>query len=165
MILIQSLNITGDFRGLLIVLALSTHELFEGLAVGLEKSSGHVWYLLIAISTHKFVIAFCLGLKLVLTKITIKSVFGCIFLFAFVSPMGIGVGLLMTNTSLLDVTVFPQVVLQGIATGTLLYVIIFEIFQKNADGGLKTYFSFLFGFLVMLFLQLLSKSFFSYSAP
>ena len=74
--------------------------------------------------------------------------------------MGIGVGLLMTNTSLLDVTVFPQVVLQGIATGTLLYVIIFEIFQKNADGGLKTYFSFLFGFLVMLFLQLLSKSFF-----
>lgn len=32
-----------SLRGLLIVLGLSVHELFEGLAIGLESSAGHVW--------------------------------------------------------------------------------------------------------------------------
>lgn len=37
-------DVTTALRGLLIVLALSIHELFEGLAVGLESSASHVWY-------------------------------------------------------------------------------------------------------------------------
>ena len=32
-----------SLRGLLIVLGLSVHELFEGLAIGLESSANHVW--------------------------------------------------------------------------------------------------------------------------
>lgn len=36
-------DVTAALRGLLIVLALSIHELFEGLAVGLESSTSHVW--------------------------------------------------------------------------------------------------------------------------
>ncbi|KAG6449928.1 hypothetical protein O3G_MSEX006308 [Manduca sexta] len=36
-------DVTSALRGLLIVLALSIHELFEGLAVGLESSTSHVW--------------------------------------------------------------------------------------------------------------------------
>lgn len=36
-------DVTTALRGLLIVLALSIHELFEGLAVGLESSASHVW--------------------------------------------------------------------------------------------------------------------------
>lgn len=40
---VQGDDITAALRGLLIVLALSIHELFEGLAVGLESSAYHVW--------------------------------------------------------------------------------------------------------------------------
>lgn len=36
-------SVTSALRGLLIVMALSIHELFEGLAVGLESSATHVW--------------------------------------------------------------------------------------------------------------------------
>lgn len=36
-------TIVATLRGLLIVLALSIHELFEGLAVGLESSAANVW--------------------------------------------------------------------------------------------------------------------------
>lgn len=36
-------DVTSALRGLLIVLALSIHELFEGLAVGLESSTSNVW--------------------------------------------------------------------------------------------------------------------------
>lgn len=40
-------TIVAALRGLLVVLALSIHELFEGLAVGLESSAGNVWYVII----------------------------------------------------------------------------------------------------------------------
>lgn len=36
-------TLVATLRGLLIVLALSIHELFEGLAVGLESSAANVW--------------------------------------------------------------------------------------------------------------------------
>lgn len=36
-------TVVAALRGLLIVLALSIHELFEGLAVGLESSTRSVW--------------------------------------------------------------------------------------------------------------------------
>lgn len=36
-------DVTTALRGLLIVLALSIHELFEGLAVGLESDARNVW--------------------------------------------------------------------------------------------------------------------------
>lgn len=36
-------TVVATLRGLLIVLALSIHELFEGMAVGLESSAGNVW--------------------------------------------------------------------------------------------------------------------------
>ena len=42
--------LVSSMRGLLIVLALSIHELFEGLAVGLEKSSGSVYYMFGAVA-------------------------------------------------------------------------------------------------------------------
>lgn len=35
--------VISSLRGLLIVLGLSVHELFEGLAIGLESSASHVW--------------------------------------------------------------------------------------------------------------------------
>lgn len=148
--------IIDNFRGLMIVLALSIHELFEGLAVGLEKSVVRVWLLLIAISSHKFIIAFCLGLKLVVTKISTKSVLFYIFIFAFVSPLGIGTGLIMTNTTLFGFSDITKALLQGTATGTLLYVVVFEILQKNSKDGLWTCFTFLIGFLLTLSLQLIT---------
>lgn len=35
--------VISSLRGLLIVLGLSVHELFEGLAIGLESSTSYVW--------------------------------------------------------------------------------------------------------------------------
>ena len=45
---------------------------------------------------------------------------------------------------------------QGLASGTLLFVVFFEILQEH-HTGLRQYFSILFGFLVMFCLQMLSK--------
>ncbi|XP_023015016.2 zinc transporter ZIP1 isoform X1 [Leptinotarsa decemlineata] len=141
-------------RGLLVVLALSIHELFEGLAVGLEPSPKTVWYMFGAVSAHKLVIAFCIGVELVTSGIKTYLVIIYVFTFAVVSPMGIGIGIVLSNVegSSTDVV---SVILQGLASGTLLYVVFFEILQADKKSGLKQYFAILIGFIVMFGITLL----------
>lgn len=141
-------------RGLLVVLALSIHELFEGLAVGLESSTDSVWYMFGAVSAHKLVIAFCIGVELVTSRITTKLVVIYVFTFAVVSPMGIGIGILVSNTNQTS-TDLVSVILQGLASGTLLYVVFFEILQNEKKSGMKQFFAVLVGFSVMFIIALL----------
>lgn len=135
-------------RGLLVVLALSVHELFEGLSIGLENSSRHVWYMFGAVSAHKLVIAFCIGIELVSSGLKTVIIVTYIFTFAVVSPIGIGIGLILTNEGESSTTK-ASVFLQGLASGTLLYVVFFEILQSDKKHGLKQYFAILFGFVIM----------------
>lgn len=51
------------FRGFFIILALSLHAIFEGIAMGLGQKASFVWYLCFAIAAHKFIIVFCVGLQ------------------------------------------------------------------------------------------------------
>uniref|UniRef100_A0A6M2DKX7 Putative fe2+/zn2+ regulated transporter n=1 Tax=Xenopsylla cheopis TaxID=163159 RepID=A0A6M2DKX7_XENCH len=120
-----------NVRGLLIVLALSVHELFEGLAVGLSGSTSNVYYLFGAVSAHKLVIAFCIGIELVTSNLKTKLVIAYIFTFAVVSPLGIGLGLVVSSNA---ANGFATTVLQGMACGTLLYVIFFEILLPSVQG-------------------------------
>lgn len=142
-------------RGLLVVLALSIHELFEGLAVGLEESSSNVWYMFGAVSAHKFVIAFCIGVELVTSGLKTVLVIVYVFTFAVVSPLGIGTGIILSNAEGDSDTGMASVILQGLASGTLLYVVFFEILQADNKCGLKQYFAILLGFVIMFGLTLL----------
>ncbi len=151
-----------SFRGLFAILALSFHEVFEGLAVGLEHNVHNVWYLFAAIATHKFVLSFCLGLELVSTRTKIPLVLLYICTFAVVTPIGITVGILLSADSHASVPegTLATVILQGIAAGTLLYVTFFEILQRekaNAKSGILQLFAIILGFVFMITLQFLSK--------
>lgn len=189
--------VVSSLRGLLIVLALSVHELFEGLAVGLESSAYNVWYMFGAVATHKLVIAFCVGIELIVNKTRFCLSILYICTFAIVSPIGIGMGVLIswkgTSDEILkdeNLLIFDEtdglhndshatnhalspnvaaVVLQGLATGTLLYVVFFEILTKGRAGGGKTVFSgllqfvaVLVGFFIMCGMQFLGKHFLYY---
>ncbi|VEN55662.1 unnamed protein product [Callosobruchus maculatus] len=141
-------------RGLLVVMALSIHELFEGLAVGLEHSPKAVWYMFGAISIHKFVIAFCIGMELVTSGLRRLIVTVYVFTFAVVSPIGIGLGIIVTYVESNSFTIM-SVILQGLASGTLLYIVFFEILQADKKSGLKQYLSVLVGFSIMFAITLL----------
>ncbi|KAK9296613.1 hypothetical protein QLX08_009446 [Tetragonisca angustula] len=148
--------VISSLRGLLIVLGLSVHELFEGLAIGLESSASYVWYMFAAVAAHKFVIAFCIGMELIAsnTRRYLSVIYVCTF--AVVSPLGIGIGMcLVGGESAAANGIFP-VLLQGLASGTLLYVVFFEILQEHRTG-LYQYLSILLGFAVMFGLQILSE--------
>lgn len=56
------------FRGFLIVMAISLHSVFEGMAMGLGGKASQIWYLCFAIAIHKFIIAFCVGLQVCMLK-------------------------------------------------------------------------------------------------
>ncbi|OAD53872.1 Zinc transporter ZIP3 [Eufriesea mexicana] len=146
--------VISSLRGLLIVLGLSVHELFEGLAIGLESSASYVWYMFAAVAAHKFVIAFCIGLELIAsnTKRYLSVIYVCTF--AVVSPLGIGIGMFLVGGESAAASGILPVLLQGLASGTLLYVVFFEILQEHRSG-LKQYISILFGFAVMFGLQVL----------
>lgn len=69
---------------------------------------------------------------------------------------GIGVGILLSFGNNADSMEVPSVVLQGIATGTLMYVVFFEVLSKDRSGLIQ-YSAVLFGFLLMFGLQFIGK--------
>ena len=52
-------------RGFLVILALSLHAVFEGIGLGLAQTSKSAWFLFFAISCHKYVISFCIGMQFI----------------------------------------------------------------------------------------------------
>lgn len=146
------------FYGLLTVLALSVHELFEGLAVGLEPKASMVWYLLTAITCHKVVLAGFIGVQLVVTRVQRNIAYMYVIAFALTSPIGIVIGLYLSTRSPEDETLtMISVTLQAMATGTLLYIVFFEVYAKQFGTyklpGVMKVLSSVIGFVFMSFLQ------------
>jgi zinc transporter 1/2/3 len=56
-----------------------------------------------------------------------------IILFAVTSPIGIGVGTVVSNLKETNSVVILSVVLQGLATGTLMYVVFFEVLKPSVE--------------------------------
>lgn len=80
-------------------------------------------------------------------------------LLTFRIKTGIAIGTVLTSGANADNLQVPNIILQGLATGTLLYVIFFEVLSKDRSG-LVPYFSVCCGFLLMFFLQYIGKLFF-----
>lgn len=75
-------------RGLLVILGLSIHELFEGIAIGLESEPESVWALFAAVATHKFVIAFCIGLEMATSGVRLSLQVFYMLVLAAVTSLG-----------------------------------------------------------------------------
>ncbi|XP_020288066.1 protein zntC-like isoform X1 [Pseudomyrmex gracilis] len=145
-------------QGLLTVLALSFHAIFEGLAVGLEPSISSVVYLAAAIATHKLVISFCVGMELYVAGASTKTTLGYLSIFSMVTPIGIAVGLALGHFKNDSENLGPTpTILQGMAAGTLLYVVFFEVLAReraNEKSGLLQLVAIIIGFMLMLGLQI-----------
>ena len=78
----------ASLRGLFVIIALSLHEVLEGLAVGLQNEQAGVLQLFAAVASHKFVISFCVGLELSTTGVTLLIHTIYILTFSLVTPLG-----------------------------------------------------------------------------
>eukprot|EP00091_Calanus_sinicus_P015433 TRINITY_DN33687_c0_g1_i1.p1 TRINITY_DN33687_c0_g1~~TRINITY_DN33687_c0_g1_i1.p1 ORF type:complete len:193 (-),score=13.50 TRINITY_DN33687_c0_g1_i1:22-525(-) len=108
----------------------------EGFALSLESESSGVWMTAAATALHKFVISFSVGVELISNKasLTVYSINTCVFSFA--AALGSFIGIILTQLSYNSESIdLPLQILQGIATGTIIYVIFFEIFPKAKQVG------------------------------
>jgi solute carrier family 39 (zinc transporter), member 1/2/3 len=78
----------SSLRGLMIVFALSIHELFEGFAVGLLMEASGVYLMLAALSLHKFIIAFCIGCELIIQRTEKKFAVAFVVIYSAVTGIG-----------------------------------------------------------------------------
>ena len=122
-------------RGLVLLIALSLHMVFDGLAIGLLEEDKKVWALLLALSIHKVLVFLSVGIETFeLLKSLPKSVL-LMFFFALVSPIGITIGVAVTESEDELAQSVASAVLQSVAAGTFIYVTFFEILQKEYEGG------------------------------
>lgn len=153
--------VTGVFS---LLLALVVHSLLEGLAIGVQSSAPAVLLLLGAVSAHKYVVGFCLGVEICSHGSRHRCSHICqILTFAVGSVAGIAVGMVLDDIG----QTFNQLVipsLQGVAGGTLLYVTVSEVLPRERAKrltigmrhvGLLQLFAVILGFTVMSILSLI----------
>ncbi|XP_072018278.1 zinc transporter ZIP1-like [Amphiura filiformis] len=149
---------TLTIRSLLFFLALSLHSLFEGVAIGLQKSATDVVKTLLAVAIHKGVIAFSFTLSMTQQAILSRVILFYVIALAVISPAGIAIGIAVSNSDADIAADLANGVLQSIAAGTFLFVVFFEILprelhgHKKCDGGLNLLLT-LLGFGLMAGLQ------------
>ena len=124
---------TSNFRLYMMVFAISLHSLFEGLSVGLLVKTQVLLQILMALLIHKSIIAFSIGVQLVDADLRTSVVLICLAIFSAMAPCGVGLGMLLLNSLDSVVKAFMSGILQGIATGTFLYVTFFEVLPHELN--------------------------------
>lgn len=115
-------------RSLMLLVALTFHSLFEGLAIGLQTEAMQLIQLFLAVVVHKAVMAFSLGLNLAQSHgITVKSFVASVLAFSVASPLGMGLGMVLVGMEKSLARDAANGVLQGVAGGTFLYITFFEV--------------------------------------
>ena len=119
-------------RSIVLIVALSLDCVLEGMALGLQTTTSGVWTMFVAIISHEFIMAFCLGLELVKYYSTKGVVIGALC-YSLAVPIGIAIGMLILETQD-EVSTAVEItsgVLLCIAAGCFLYVTFFGIMVEE----------------------------------
>ncbi|XP_060600439.1 zinc transporter ZIP3-like [Ruditapes philippinarum] len=119
-----------NLRNMILLMAFSIHMVFDGLELGLLHDENKVWSILLALSIHKVLIFFSIGLKMCETTSFVKFAIAMVYL-AAVSPIGVGIGIALSLEGESLATNRASAVLQSFAVGTFIYVALFEILLKE----------------------------------
>ncbi|XP_005087090.1 zinc transporter ZIP2 [Mesocricetus auratus] len=121
----------GPLRTLILLLSLSFHSVFEGLAVGLQTTVAAAIQLCVAVLSHKGLVAFSVGLRLLKAGTGSRWATLCVLSLALMSPVGLAVGLTVAGGASGPEQGLAQAVLEGISAGTFLYVTFLEILPRE----------------------------------
>ncbi|XP_035678633.1 zinc transporter ZIP1-like [Branchiostoma floridae] len=134
-------HLHASLRSWSLLLAISLHSVFEGIAVGLQKETAAVLQLITAVALHKSVMAFSLGMALVQSTMGRTTMVGLSIFFAITAPTGMAIGMVVESSSQTTHSHGVSGVLTGLATGTFLYVTFLEVLahelKSNRDRLLK----------------------------
>lgn len=110
------------FRALLAIVAVALHSMFESLSLGLASDFSSALSVFIAIAAHKWATSIALGVKCEKEQLRLSQFASLILLFAAVTPLAAGLGLLISN-----VHTTVRGVLFALSAGIFLYIGAFEV--------------------------------------
>ena len=121
-------------RNFLMVLALSVHGIFEGMALGLQLTVPDVWKLALALSLHEIPVLFCVGMEMFNVGLKRLHIIAYFLILGIISPIGIIIGIVLTQHAGEGSNGTQSLViglLQGLAGGTLLYIAFYEVLDRE----------------------------------
>ncbi|XP_040896231.1 zinc transporter ZIP3-like [Toxotes jaculatrix] len=122
----------GPLRLASLVLALSAHSVFEGLALGLQEDGAKLGGLFLGVAVHETLAAVALGVSMAKASLGMKDAAKLGVTVSLMIPLGMVVGMGIESTQTLAGSIV-SVVLQGLAAGTFLFVTFFEILSQELD--------------------------------
>lgn len=122
----------GPLRLVSLVLALSAHSAFEGLALGLQEDGAKLGSLFLGVAVHETLAAIALGVSVAKASLSMKDATKLGVTVSMMIPLGMVVGMGIESAQTLAGSIV-SVVLQGLAAGTFLFVTFFEILTRELE--------------------------------
>ncbi|KAM9478967.1 zinc transporter ZIP3-like [Salvelinus alpinus] len=122
----------GPLRLASLVLALSAHSVFEGLALGLQEDGAKLGSLFLGVVIHETLAAVALGVSVAKAALPMRDAIKLGVTVSLMIPIGIGLGMCINSAQNLAGSI-ASVVLQGLAAGTFLFVTFFEILSRELE--------------------------------
>ncbi len=116
-----------SFTPFILMLALGVHSMFEGIALGILTQVSGAVNLIISVLIHKFAESMSISIALNKSFSNTRTIFWLMFMYAFVTPLGTAIGMIIADTS----SAIVQIVFMGIATGTFFYVSCSELIVEE----------------------------------
>ncbi|XP_069580660.1 zinc transporter ZIP1-like [Brachyistius frenatus] len=122
-------------RAFVLVFSLSLHSVFEGLGAGLLEEGAELLEVCLALMIHKSIVSFSLTFKLSQGRLRRSVVVGCLLLFAAMTPLGVGLGVALTETRTSPRHRLARCTLEGLAVGTFVYITFMEILPHELGSA------------------------------
>ena len=143
----------GGLSSYLLLLALGFHGLFEGISLGIQSEIKGALFLFLAIALHKWAASLTLGISFVKSGVTRKQFIIIILIFAFITPIGITLGMALTSISSNTVAG----IFLSFSVGTFIYIACSEVIVDefaNPENKYWKFLCFLLGAAIVITLSL-----------
>ena len=119
-----------NLTSMVLLVALSTHAVFEGIALGLTNSLAPALNIMLALMIHKCAASMSLGISISKnfgsTKMDKNRGLTLLIMFALATPLGIIIGLILQDTSEL-----VEIIFSSLAGGTFVYIAASEVIVEE----------------------------------
>lgn len=109
-----------------LMIALSVHSIFEGIALGLMNKMGPFVNLMVSILVHKFAEAMSISIAMQKSGFEFRKLFYFLLLFSFATPLGTLMGILLNDASKL-----VNIIFTSLAGGSFIYVSCSELIVEE----------------------------------
>jgi len=115
-----------NFLPFVLMIALSVHSIFEGLALGLMTDMKPFINLMVSILVHKFAEVMSISIAMQKSGFEFKKLFWFLLLFSLATPLGCAIGLALSDLSDLVGIIFTS-----LAGGSFIYVSCSELIVEE----------------------------------